>query len=399
MSGNWSGTYESFLSRCIGGIHKEQEAFPELAKAMEDLKTLEERGMASGLQEGWVFEGPGKPTESYRKGKEVFEKEGDVYALLAACRTLAEHCEEVLIKHAQEEEEARRKCAQQEAEEWERIRQAKAKAAKKILAVICLVLFVALMWFVSADFITKAQTEAALVKTKAEITAMHVGARAGETMAITLPGSVMMEMVWCPPGTFTMGGNGDMDKTPHHVTLTKGFWMGKYEVTQSQWKSVMGNNPSYHKGDDLPVESVSWNGCQEFCKKTGLQLPTEAQWEYACRAGSTGEYAGTGILDDMGWYRDNSDVETHPVGTKRPNVWGLYDMHGNVCEWCADWYGDYPSGPVTDQQGPPSGSYRVLRGGSWYNYAYGCSSSFRLGNSPSNANVDLGFRLVRTLSE
>ncbi|MBR3582027.1 MAG: formylglycine-generating enzyme family protein [Kiritimatiellae bacterium] len=242
----------------------------------------------------------------------------------------------------------------------------------------------------------KAEAEAAMPKTKAEVAAIHAGTRPGETTTITLPGGVTLEMVWCPPGTFTMGSHRDA----HQVTLTEGFWMGKTEVTQAQWESVMGNNPSCFKGDNRPVESVSWNDCQQFCQKTGLQLPTEAQWEYACRAGNTGEYAGTGNLDDMGWYDDNSGRGTHPVETKQPNAWGLYDMHGNVWECCADWYGDYPSGAVTDPQGPSSGSGRVLRGGSWDRDASYCTSAYRYSYLyPSNAYNNIGFRLVRTLSE
>ncbi len=212
----------------------------------------------------------------------------------------------------------------------------------------------------------------------------------GETATITLPGGATMEMVWCPPGAFRRGTPGDFNQ----VTLTKGFWMGKYEVTQAQWKSVMGNNPSEHKGDDLPVENVRWIDCQEFCKKTGLQLPTEAQWEYACRAGSTGEYAGTGNLDDMGWYGRNSHGETHPVGTKQPNAWGLYDMHGNVWEWCADWYGDDPSGSVTDPTGAGSGDRRVLRSGGCRSHASYCRSTDRIGLNPGRVDDDNGFRPV-----
>ena len=222
----------------------------------------------------------------------------------------------------------------------------------------------------------------------------------GDTVAITLPGGATMEMVWCPPGTFTMGNlDGRYDeKPPHQVTLTKGFWMGKTEVTQAQWKSVMGYNPSRFQGDELPVETVSWNIVQLFCTKAGLELPTEAQWEYACRAGSTGPYAGTGKLDEMGWYGDNSGGEAHPVGTKLPNAWGLYDMHGSVWEWCADWYGDYPNGAVTDPQGSSSGSNRVLRGGGWNYHASYCTSSYRNDCVPSYANHGIGFRLVSTLS-
>ena len=230
-----------------------------------------------------------------------------------------------------------------------------------------------------------------------QVEKLQAGKTAGEITTITLTGGVAMEMVWCPPGTFTMGGG---DKKPQHqVTLTKGFWMGKTEVTQAQWKSLMGYNLSSDEGDELPVTNVSWNDCQEFCKDTGLQLPTEAQWEYACRAGSTDKYAGTGNLDEMGWYSDNSGSKLHPVGTKHPNAWGLYDMHGNVSEWCSDWYGDYPSGAVTDPQGSSSGMWRVMRGGNKYHNASDCTSSHRDSGILNGAYDHLGFRLVRTMSE
>ncbi|MBQ2621988.1 MAG: formylglycine-generating enzyme family protein [Thermoguttaceae bacterium] len=207
---------------------------------------------------------------------------------------------------------------------------------------------------------------------------------------------------WCPAGTFMMGApmseTGRSDEKQHKVTLTKGFWMLETEVTQKQWKAVMRNNPSRFKGDDLPVECVSLGDCQEFCKKCtqlGLpvQLPTEAQWEYACRAGSTGAYAGN--LDDMVWYWDNSDRKTHPVGTKKPNAWGLYDMHGNVWEWCQDWYDDYPRGSVTDPVGPSSGSDRVFRGGCWLDSAGFCRSAYRFYIDPGYRDYTLGFRCVK----
>jgi formylglycine-generating enzyme required for sulfatase activity len=228
--------------------------------------------------------------------------------------------------------------------------------------------------------------------------------KAGDTKTIKLPGGAEMEMVWCPPGMFLMGSpedeeGRDNDETLHQVTLTKGFWMAKTEVTQAQWKSVMGNNPSEHKGDDLPVENVSWNDAQEFCRKAGLRLPTEAQWEYACRAGSTGRYAGTGKLDDMGWYDRNSGHETHPVAKKKPNAWGLYDMHGNVWEWCQDWDGDYPNHAVQNPQGASSGSNRIIRGGGGNNSAGGCRSANHNGNSPGFRHFRLGFRPSRGLPE
>ncbi|MDO4583375.1 MAG: SUMF1/EgtB/PvdO family nonheme iron enzyme [Planctomycetia bacterium] len=227
------------------------------------------------------------------------------------------------------------------------------------------------------------------------------GRTAGERMTKTING-VEYAFRWCPAGSFTMGAGVSYEKD-HTVRLTKGFWMLETEVTQRMWKSVMGENPSgfsnagYRKDevsgmntDNFPVENVSWEDCQEFCRKLrslglNVQLPTEAQWEYACRAGTTGEYGGTGNLDDMGWYKDNSDERTHEVKTKKPNAWGLYDMHGNVWEWCQDWY---------DSEGPRSGTYRVYRGGGWINYAEHCRSANRYYDTPTFRGNYLGFRPV-----
>jgi formylglycine-generating enzyme required for sulfatase activity len=177
--------------------------------------------------------------------------------------------------------------------------------------------------------------------------------------------------------------------------------MGKYEVTQAQWEAVMGNNPSRFKGPNRPVEMVSWDDAQAFIAALNrrndgyvYRLPTEAEWEYACRAGSTGDYAGK--LDEMGWYEENAGRQTHPVGQKQPNAWGLYDMHGNVSEWCQDSYRLYPDGVVTDPQGPSSDSNRVIRGGGWGYAAAYCRSAYRYGLSPGYRDLALGFRLVRT---
>jgi formylglycine-generating enzyme required for sulfatase activity len=219
--------------------------------------------------------------------------------------------------------------------------------------------------------------------------------------------------VLIPAGTFMMGSPPDKlkrvyDQTLHQVTISKPFYMQTTEVTQGQWKKVMGENPSRFKGNDnLPVEQVSWNDVQDFIGRLNRQertvkyrLPTEAEWEYACRAGSTTAYCfgdNPGDLGEYTWYKDNSEDRTHPVGQKKPNAWGLYDMHGNVCEWVKDWYGDYPLGSVTDPEGPSSGSHRVYRGGSYTYYDRACLSSLRsrydLGIRPSH----LGFRLLRIL--
>ena len=226
-------------------------------------------------------------------------------------------------------------------------------------------------------------------------------------------------MVFVPiqPGTFMMGSPSsesgrDSDETQHEVTLTQGFYMQTTEVTQGQWKAVMGSNPSYFPncGDNCPVEKVSWNDVQSFITKMNergegtYRLPTEAEWEYCARAGTITAFYNGGIsetgcnldpnLNQIGWYCGNASSKTHPVAQKQPNAWGLYDMSGNVWEWCQDWYGSYPTSSVTDPTGPTSGSSRVLRGGYWYNYARYCRSANRRYNSPGGTDYDLGFRLV-----
>jgi formylglycine-generating enzyme required for sulfatase activity len=225
-----------------------------------------------------------------------------------------------------------------------------------------------------------------------------------------LPGNVPLELIVIPGGEFTMGGDRfDNEKPPHRVGVSP-FAIGKYQVTQAQWKAVMGNNPSKFQGDALPVERVSWEEAKAFCEKlsemTGneYRLPTEAEWEYAARAGSTGEYCfgdDERLLGDYAWYRENSDKKTHPVGQKTPNAFGLYDMHGNVWEWCSDWYGeDYykeleKGGVAIDPRGPSAGSYRVNRGGGWDDIAVICRSAYRISDAPGFRYDDLGFRLVR----
>lgn len=228
--------------------------------------------------------------------------------------------------------------------------------------------------------------------------------KAGDTKTITLPGGATMEMVWCPPGTFMMGESefplfqGD-DEILHEVTLSQGFWMAKTEVTQKQWMSVEARyaNPSEHQGDDLPVECVNWHDCEWFCQRAGLELPTEAEWEYACRAGNTGDFGGTGKVETMGWCGEAWGAERlHPVGQKKPNAWGLYDMHGNVREWCADYYGDYPEEAVTDPTGSVGGldDFHVLRGGASGDKWMNCRSAARFKCPPSHKGSFYGFRPV-----
>lgn len=221
-----------------------------------------------------------------------------------------------------------------------------------------------------------------------------------------------LEFVWIPPGEFMMGSAKTEERRQgnegpqHRVIISQGFWMGRYEVTQAQWKAVMGSNPSYFKGEDrLPVERVSWNDCQEFINKLNTmgkgyyRLPTEAEWEYACRAGTTTPFSFGNRLhqtDYFLWYDVNSYNKTHTVGQKDPNPWGLYDMHGNVWEWCQDWIAKYPSEDVTDPSGSSSGPLAVLRGGSWSQSLWNCRSAYRLESSIESKDGGRGFRLLRT---
>jgi formylglycine-generating enzyme required for sulfatase activity len=216
---------------------------------------------------------------------------------------------------------------------------------------------------------------------------------------------ISIEMVRIPGGTFMMGSESSeaiSNERPVHPVTVSGFEIGKYEVTQAEWASVMGGaHPSFFKtgGDTLPVEKVSWNDVQGFIRKlnqkTGLRyrLPTEAEWEYACRAGTTGDRYGS--IDSIAWYYGNSGGRTHEVGGKTPNGFGLYDMLGNVLEWCQDWYGVYSAGAQNNPPGAGSGSSRVYRGGSWNHFAQYARASLRRDRTPSYRDLDLGFRLAR----
>lgn len=232
--------------------------------------------------------------------------------------------------------------------------------------------------------------------------------RAGDTR--TFDG---IQFQWCPPGTFTMGSpenevGRDDDETQHTVTLTEGFWLSTFEVTQDQWLDVMESNPSSTDGGDHPVESVSWNDVQEFlinlnaAKATeAYRLPTEAQWEYAYRAGTAtrfywGEDSDGTETGDHAWYSDNSGSATRSVGGKEPNAWGLHDMSGNVWEFCQDLYGEYPEDAVTDPEGPDTGQFRTMRGGSIFNDRKFCRAAERQTVNPNSAIGTVGFRLVRS---
>ena len=232
--------------------------------------------------------------------------------------------------------------------------------------------------------------------------------------------SIGMKLVLIPKGTFTMGSPIEEKgrfghEEQHEVTISQDYYLGVTEVTQAQYEKMMGKNPSYFQGAKvgnantaLPVENVSWDDAVEFCKKLSdlpeekkagrvYRLPTEAEWEYACRSGSKSAYSfgeSSKSLGDYAWFDENSNGQTHPVGQKKPNAWGLYDMLGCVWEWCSDWYDEYPKGAVSDPTGPIKGSVRVRRGGSWRYVAACCRSANRGRYAPSYGVDDLGFRVA-----
>ena len=234
-------------------------------------------------------------------------------------------------------------------------------------------------------------------------------AKAKEPDADILGKGIKVEMVLIPAEKFKMGSPTkedcrNDDEMQHEVTLTKSYYLGKYAVTQEQWKAVMGDNPSDTKGAKVPVTDVSWDDCQDFIKKLnanssgGYRLPTESEWEYACRAGTTTAYSfGDNITPKDANYFDSNTGKTLAGGSYKPNAFGLYDMHGNVHEWCEGWYEKYPVEPVTDPKGQATGEKKVLRGGSFGTLDAKVRSSFRFIFSPSGQYFDFGFRLARTI--
>jgi formylglycine-generating enzyme required for sulfatase activity len=241
------------------------------------------------------------------------------------------------------------------------------------------------------------------------------GPRPGEDYV----GGSGLKMIWVEPGTFTMGSPASepdrgSDETPHEVTLTQGYWLGENEVTQALYEEVMGVNPSQSKGPELPVEKVSWDDAIAFIQKLnqreldagrrpegiGYSLPTEAQWEYACRAGTTTAYSfGATITPEQANFKDSNLGKTTDVGSYPANAWGFHDLHGNVFEWTADWYGNYPAVAVSDPAGAETGSKRVIRGGSWYSIGRRVRSAYRDGSSPGLRSIYLGFRLSLQIQE
>lgn len=239
------------------------------------------------------------------------------------------------------------------------------------------------------------------------------------TLDLKLKG-IPFKLIWIPPGHFTMGspeneqGRCNDEGPQHTVTITKGYWLAETPCTQELWRAVMGDNPSKCGGHWWPVESVSWYDCQDFCDRLNkeipdlvFRLPTEAEWEYACRAGTTSAfncglectepYGNDPALDRLGWYSQNSGKTTQLVGEKERNAWGLYDMHGNVCEWCEDGLREFGPAAVSDPRGSEeAGARRVVRGGSYWYYARYCRSAYRFASEPENRDRNLGFRLAAT---
>jgi sulfatase modifying factor 1 len=234
---------------------------------------------------------------------------------------------------------------------------------------------------------------------------------------LKLAPGVMTRLRWIPPGKFLMGspegepGRWSGEGPQHLVTLSKGYWLADAPCTQAEWQAVMETSPSSFKGPNLPVETVSWDDCQAFCarmreRNPGLQarLPSEAEWEYACRAETTSAFNDGSActkpegkdpaLLKLGWFDKNSEEKTHQVRSLDPNQWGLYDMHGNVWEWCSDWFGDYVADAQVDPIGADSGRGRVNRGGSWGSWAGNCRSALRGRGLPDDRNRYLGFRLA-----
>jgi formylglycine-generating enzyme required for sulfatase activity len=236
------------------------------------------------------------------------------------------------------------------------------------------------------------------------VTEVRTGTRTvPRTRRVTRRIVTRLEFCEVPAGSFLMGS--EKEQPAHRVTLTRGLLLGRSPITQSQWEAVMGANPSAFPGTDRPVEQVSWNDCQAFVARLNaagqgtFRLPTEAEWEYACRAGSAGKFCfgdDDAGLGEFGWFSANSSGQTQPVGRKRPNAWGLHDMHGNVWEWCQDWWDDYPQGDAVDPQGPPAGfmGARVFRGGCWRGGPDFAACAHRGGRGPDYRQGILGLRLA-----
>jgi formylglycine-generating enzyme required for sulfatase activity len=248
-----------------------------------------------------------------------------------------------------------------------------------------------------------------------EVPQTPMGTVVGEVREFT---ALKIKFCWCPSGTFLMGSPADApgserNEQQFEVTLSKGFWIQQTELTQAQYEALMGVNPSHFRGDSRPVESINLPDAHEYCrrlselppeKKSGnrFRLPTEAEWEYACRAGSLSSFCfgdDEAMLEEYGWFNKNAGRATHPVATRKPSAWGLYDMHGNVAEWCSDRYAEYPSGPQTDPKGAAAGDQIVVRGGGWFFVPQNARSAHRDAYPEGARYAGLGLRLIAEPSQ
>ena len=324
---------------------------------------------------------------------------------------MKEPCKETEEKAAKEKAKVERK--RKETEE-------KATKKKATFVVTIVVVAIVAIWLMIPSNKNKVEEELAKItevsysngvssnKNKVEEELAKI-TEASYSKGILTVNGIKYNMVRVEGCTFRMGATSeqdcdayDIEEPVHSVTLSS-YYIGKTEVTQALWKAVMGSNPSKFKGENLPVENVSWDDCQVFVRKlnslTGqnFRLPTEAEWEFACRGGNNSlgyKYSGSDNIDNVAWFDCNSGRKTHFVATKSPNELGIYDMSGNVWEWCSDWYDKYSSGAQANPKGPESGSGRVIRGGSWFSYASRCRSSNRNVNYPTYRNNYLGLRLA-----
>jgi len=394
------------------------------SKELERLKQMEKEALEVKKKE---------EAEILNREREVAELDAKIVKMKKRLGTTAENADDSLDrmlamvrqKDAQEKhlEELKRKRQAEEAKRLAEIEELKAKKRNELLATLDKNISKYNL-IISLPFGNSMKESAwkSLLAKYPSAGSLQVGDTDGLKFKIAYEGienSIGMKFVRIPPGTFMIGSPPDepghtFNEIQHQVTLTKEFYMQTTEVTQGQWKKVMGSNPSqFNKcGDDCPVEKVSWNDVQDFIHRLNQQessgiyrLPTEAEWEYAARAGTTapfvfGRCLSTGQANFDGNYpfpecpKGEFRKKTVPVGSFSPNNWGLYDMHGNVWEWCQDWYKSYPSGSETDPTGPPKGSSRLHRGGSWFSGAGPCRSANRNFSSPEARNFDLGFRLV-----
>jgi formylglycine-generating enzyme required for sulfatase activity len=295
---------------------------------------------------------------------------------------------------------------------------------RSVIAPTTLLLILVMFFFQSGCSSSQQPSKQSLQQKNEEITSTPITS-AQQSIELnqnlnSLTNTIGIKLMQVPKGKFIMGspeteGQRDINENQHEVTISQNFYMGSTEVTQAQWQKVMGNNPSKFQGHELPVEQISWEEAVEFCKrlekKAGrkYRLPTEAEWEYACRSGTTtpfhfgselnGNHANCDGTKPYCTEADGPHLEkTTPVGKYSANAWGLYDMHGNVWEWCSDWYGEYPSGSVTDPSGPASGEDRIGRGGSWFADAFFCRSAYRLGGAPTVRSDRIGFRVALSSS-